>query len=78
MFEIQHGHKITIDSYFDGQLASSKQEIEISQFSSKEEILKDVIDALSVISKGSTNKLDICIKIDSQGRYRLIKKWIVQ
>lgn len=77
MFEISHGHRITTDAYFDGQLASSKQEIEISQFTTKEMLLKDIIEALSVISKGETNKLDIGIRVDQHGRYRLIRKWVV-
>jgi hypothetical protein len=75
---IEHGKRITTESYYDSSLASTKQEIEVSLFSSKETILKDVIESLSVISSGETHKLDIIVQIDSQGRYRVIKKWIIQ
>jgi hypothetical protein len=66
---------MVIDSYYNGILVSSKQETEISQFTSKETLLKDVIEALGVINAGETNKLTLEICIDTKGRYRLIKKW---
>ena len=77
MSDIPHGHRITTESFFNGDLMSSKQEIELSLFSSRETILKDIIEALEVISSGSSNKLDITIKVDTQGRYRISKRWIV-
>jgi predicted metallo-beta-lactamase superfamily hydrolase len=77
MYNIDHGHRTTIDAFYDGVLVSSKQEIEVSLFTDKNNLLKDVIDALSVISSGETTKLDICIKVDPQKRYRLIKKWVL-
>jgi len=72
----QHGKRITIDSYYDGVLASTKQEYEVSIFSTKESILKDVIESLGIINSGETRRLTVEIVIDSQGRYRLVKKWI--
>lgn len=76
MFSPQHGKVIVIESYYEGALASTKQEYEVSIFSTKESILRDVIDALGLISDGSTKKLDLCIQIDVQGRYRMIKRWV--
>ena len=78
MYEIDHGHSIITESYFDGKLASSKQEIEISMFSTKESLLRDIIDALAVISSAETDRLNIDIKLDQKGRYLLRKKWTVQ
>lgn len=76
MSNILHGKRITVESYYDGNLASTKQEYEVSIFSSKDAILRDVIDALGVISSGETHKLTIEVCIDSKDRYRLIKRWI--
>lgn len=78
MSKIQHGKQITIESYYDGQLTATKHEYEMSVFSSKDAILKDVIEALAVISSGQSHKLSLEICIDSKGRHRLIKKWIAQ
>jgi len=78
MYSIDHGHSIVTESYFDGKLSSSKQEIEISMFSTKESLLRDIIDALAVISSAETDRLNIDIKLDQKGRYLLRKKWTVQ
>lgn len=72
---IQHGKKITSISYYDGLPISTREELEISVISSRESILKDVIDAMVVVSKGQTHRLTLEIEINSKGRYRLIKKW---
>lgn len=77
MSELQHGKRVTTESYFDGLLASTRQELETSLFSSKESILKDVIEALSVISAGETRHLTIEVRVDAKGQYRLVKKWIL-
>lgn len=68
---------ITTESYYDGQLASVKQEYEIPIFSSKPGLLRDIIEALAVITSGETNKLTLEVSIDNKKRYRIIKKWSV-
>ena len=75
MNDIQHGHRITTDSYYDGVLVSSKLEDEISILSSPITMLKDVINTLDVITGGKTNKLTITVIIDNKGNYRIVKKW---
>ena len=74
---IQHGKQITTTSYYDGLVASTKQEYEVSLFSTKENILKDMIDAMSLISRGETHKLALEISVEGQ-RYRLKKKWSIE
>lgn len=78
MSELLHGKRIVTESYYEGSVASVKQEIEVSLFSTKETVLKDVIEALSVISGGETRKLSLEVCIDSKDRYRLVKRWVVQ
>jgi hypothetical protein len=72
-----HGKIIKTDSYYDGQVTSSKEEREQSLFTDKQNILKDIIDALGIINSGETDKLSIEVCLDKQRRYRLIKKWRV-
>lgn len=78
MFNIEHGKMITIQSYYNGDLSNTKQEYEVSIFSNKDMILKDIIEAMSVLTKGETHKLNLDIAIDQQGRYRLTRKWTVE
>lgn len=75
---IKHGKLITTTSYYDGDIASQKQELEVSVYSSRETILKDIIDSLAVISSGESTKLDLCIKVDAKQRYQLTKKWRIE
>ncbi len=75
MSDILHGKRITTVSYYDGLETSTKQEIEVSLLSSREDILKDVIESMSVVSRGETNRLTLDIEINSKGRYRLIKRY---
>jgi hypothetical protein len=75
---IKHGKLLTTTSYYDGDIASQKQELEVSIYSSKESILKDIIDAMSVISSGESSKLDLCIKVDAKKRYQLVKRWRIE
>lgn len=74
---ILHGKQITIQSYYEGAIASTKHELEVSLFSSKESILRDVIEAMSVISSGESKKLELSVCVDSHGRYRLVKRWVI-
>ena len=73
----QHGKVITTDSYYEGELASQKKEVEVSLFSTKDTLLKDLIESLIVINSGETHKLDLCIVKDLKGRYRIVKKWSI-
>lgn len=75
MSNILHGKEINTISYYEGAVGSTKKEIEVSLFSTKESILKDVIEALAVISNGETHTLEIQVRIDNQNRVRLIKRW---
>lgn len=77
MYKIEHGHIITTEAYYNGELSSSKQEMEVSIFSTKDTILKDIIDSLGIISGGTSNKLQLEIKVDKEGRYRLVKRWLI-
>ena len=75
MSDVAHGKKIIIESYFDGELTKTQGEFEVNIFSTKETILKDIIEALGVVTQGETNRLELSIMIDKQGRYRIIKHW---
>ena len=75
MITPQHGKHTTIQSYYEGQVVSTKDEMEVSLFTTKESILKDVVDALSLINRGDTKKLEICVQVDDKKRMRMIKKW---
>lgn len=72
---IQHGKLITTESYYDGTIASTKHEMEVSIFSTKEGILRDVIDAMGLVASGETHKLTLEVCVDSKQRYRLVKRW---
>lgn len=74
---INYGKRITTESIWDGAVSSVKTEFEVSKFSSKEELLKDVIEAVKVISTGETRKLNIEILLDSQNRLRIVRRWLV-
>jgi len=71
----QHGKVIITNSFYEGQIASTKEEVEVSILSTRESLLKDTIESLSVINSGETHKLELCIMVDSKGRYRIVKKW---
>lgn len=72
-----HGKVITTNSYYEGELASTKEELEVSILTTKEALLKDTIESLGVINSGETHKLELCIMIDIKGRYRIVKRWSV-
>ena len=75
MSELLHGKKIIIESYFNGDLTKTQEEFEVNIFTTKETILKDIIEALAVVTKGETTRLNLEIMVDKQGRYRIIKHW---
>jgi len=72
-----HGKTIATVTYYEGDIINTKNEIEQSLYSTKENLLKDIIDALLVLNSKESNKLDLEICIDNKGRYRIIKKWVV-
>lgn len=75
--EVQYGKIMDIHSVHEGVIISTKQEYEVSQYSTRETMLKDIIDALAVITSGDTNKLELCVNLDDKGRYRIVRKWRV-
>ena len=75
MSDMKFGKVITTQTYYDGILTNTKEELEVSVMSSRDELLKDIIDSLNVLSTGQTNKLSIEIIIDNKGKYRIIRKW---
>lgn len=72
-----HGTITTTVTYYDGQPIKTGQELSQSLFTDKQSLLKDIIDALSVISSGATTKLTVEIRLDKKGRMQLVKKWAV-
>lgn len=72
-----HGKVITSEHFYEGKVTKAQQEIEHSIFTDKQTILKDIIEALSVVSSGESDKLCLEISINKQKRYRLIKRWTV-
>lgn len=75
---MNHGKIITTDKYYEGKVTETIKEMEESVFTDKGTVLKEVIIALSLVSKGETTKLQLEVCLDKHGRYRLIKRWVVQ
>jgi capsid portal protein len=75
--QIIHGRRIVTETYYDGIITRTSEQIEPSMFTDKQTMLKDVIDALAVITSGQTKKLEIEISLDNKGRYLLTKRWVI-
>jgi len=75
MSSIDYGKEITTKSYFAGELAATKCEFEQTVLSDKTMLLKDIIDAISILSKGETNKMIIELRVDDKQVYHLKKRW---
>lgn len=75
---IKYGKEYVVTSYYDGIPSTPKKEAEVSIISSKEMILKDIIDALMLINSGETHKLNLEIVVNAKGSYRLVKRWSVK
>lgn len=73
---MQYGKLITIESYDNNELTATRHQYEVPVYAEFKDVPAEIFTALSVITKGMTTKLEIEIKIDSQGRYRITKKWI--
>lgn len=74
---MKHGKIVTTESYYDGNLASTKCEHEVSILTDRNSLLKDVIDAIAVITNGETHHLEVTLLVDKEGRMRMIRKWTV-
>lgn len=74
---ITHGRRIVSETYYDGTVTTTQQQIEQSLFTSKKSVLKDIIDALTVISSGESHELELKLQVDGKGRYKLTKRWAV-
>ena len=75
MNDIRFGKRITTQVFYDGQLVATLTDNEVENFTDRNTMLRDVIDALAVLTNGSTNKLELCIIVDKKGRFKLSKKW---
>lgn len=73
---MEYGKIITSETYNKGVITITRKEMEVSIMSTRDELLKDLIDSLEVISTGETHKLTLEIIVD-KGKYRIIKKWVV-
>jgi len=76
--EIQYGKIITTQNVIDWELTPSKVEREVSLFTTKDTLIKDLIDSLTPINKGDTKKLEICVQLDAQDRIRIVRRWAVK
>ncbi len=75
--QYETGAVIVTDSFYDGEMVSERTEYEIPVFTTKQSLLKDVIEALSVLTSGDSNQLHLDIQCDNKGRWRLTKRWTV-
>lgn len=71
---IKHGRRIT-ETIYDGIVVKTQNDIVSEQFTDKQYLLRDIIDGLSVITNGSTRKLEIEICLDKQNRFKLTQRW---
>ncbi len=77
MSNLAYGKHITTKSYNDGAITHTKEQYEVPVFTTREELPKEIFEALGVITSKQTNKLEIEIKVDRQSRYLIIKRWTV-
>lgn len=75
MSDMQYGKIVTTRTYYDGMVTHTKEEKEVSVLSSRDDLLKDIIDSLSVVSSGETTKLTLEIMVDARGKYRIVRRW---
>ena len=72
----EYGKVTTVDSYHEGNLSSTKHEVETTQFIEDNQLLKEVITSLGKVNKGETTNLTVNICVDKLGRMRLTTKWL--
>lgn len=75
MNDLQYGKVITTQTYYNGLVTHVKEEKEVSVLSSRDELLRDIIDSLTVVSSGETTKLTLEIMVDPKGKYRIVRRW---
>lgn len=78
MCNIEYGKIHTIESVHDGKVIEDSKKIQYEQsiFSSKDSLLKDIIESMEVITSGTTNKLSLEIKVSDE-RIRIVKVWSI-
>jgi hypothetical protein len=74
---MNYGSIITRETYHDSTVISTKVEYEQSIFSERESLFKDIIEAMAILTNGSTKKVTLEIKIDDKERIRILKRWSV-
>ena len=52
-------------------------EYEQSIHTERESLFKDIIEAMAILTNGSTKKVTLEIKIDDKERIRILKRWSV-
>lgn len=74
--ELQFGKVIKQDSYFKGELKSSKVEYSIPEsVDNKDDVLREVLAALDLITSGKTHSLTIVIDRDKlTKRYKFVTR----
>jgi len=76
--EIQYGKIITTQNVIDWEMTPAKIEREVSLYSSRENLIKDLIGSLHPLNIGETKKLEICIKVIDDDKIHIVKKWPVK
>ena len=76
MSSLTHGKQITIDTYYEGKIVGTKHEYETTVFTDNSYLLKQIIELLGTLTRGETNKLNLELKLDGKGRYRLTSRWV--
>lgn len=75
---ISFGRRIVSESIYEGEVQTTKVEIERQHFTEYEQLLKDFLDSVRLLSDGSTHKLNIEICLDKQGRYKFTDRYEVK
>lgn len=74
---MEFGRLITSETYYEGQVTRSITEMEVSVITDRDTLLKEIIEALTPLTKGDTHKINLEVCIDNKGKYRLVKRWSV-
>lgn len=75
MNDIQHGKEITTRVFYGGEVTTEKKQLQLSSFATEDTMLKDIIDALALIKRRETTKLELEIQIDNRGRVKILRTW---
>jgi len=74
---IKYGKRVT-ETIYDGATIKQSEDSVSEQFTDKQYLLRDIIEALSVITKGETHKLTIEVCVDKRDRFKLTNRWRVE